>query len=351
MRLTKKLEAEILKAYHAYWDAYLKGDMRTLSYWMHDSIQMIGSGRGEFFNNKRKTIEYYKSTADQVAGKADMRNRKITVMSVGNEILINEECDFFVLIDSVWTFYGEGRVSTLFTKTNKGWKIIQEHGSMPDASTSGGEQVNTNKIKAENVRLKEAVKRRTLELEDKNHELEIETALERVRAVAMAMHKPQDLSVIGKTIFKELKSLGFVSIRNTEMVINNDEKETVKSYHYSDYGKEEIIEIDYKENPIVKKWANDLKKANDGFVPVSIPAKEIKQWKTYRKKLGYKSDPKMARANAVHYYSYSIGLGALSISSWDVLTGEQMQLLERFRNVFQLSYKRYIDIAKAEAQA
>src|SRR6185503_1259298 len=141
MKLNKKLEAEILKAYKEYWSAYLKGDMRTMSYWMHDNIQMIGSGRGEFFENKKETIKYYKSTADQVAGKADMRNRKISLLPVGDQVLVNEECDFFVLIDSVWTFYGEGRISTLFTKTNKGWRIIQDHGSIPDARTSEGEQV------------------------------------------------------------------------------------------------------------------------------------------------------------------------------------------------------------------
>ena len=113
MKLTKKLEAEILKAYNEYWNAYLKGDMRTMSYWMHDNIRMIGSGRGEVFENKKKTIKYYKSTADQVAGKADMRNRKISVLPIDDQILVNEECDFFVLMDSTWTFYGEGRISYL----------------------------------------------------------------------------------------------------------------------------------------------------------------------------------------------------------------------------------------------
>jgi phosphoglycerate-specific signal transduction histidine kinase len=143
-----------------------------------------------------------------VAGKADMRNRKITLLPVGDEILVNEECDFFVLIDSVWTFYGEGRISTLFTKTNKGWKIIQEHGSMPDARTSEGEQVNTDKIKAENIRLKDAVKRRTVELESKNRELEIETALEKVRTVAMSMKEPGDMLSVCKTISVQLAIIG-----------------------------------------------------------------------------------------------------------------------------------------------
>ena len=182
-------------------------------------------------------------------------------------------------------------------------------------------------------------------------EAQIELGLERVRAAAMAMHKLSDLSAIGKTIFSELKMLGFAGIRNTEIVINNDEQETVQSYHHSEYGKDEIIEINYKSNPIVKKWAKDLRKADNAFVPVSIPQKEIRSWDQYRKELGYKPDPKMAMAREVHYYSYSTGLGALSISTWQKLGGEEINILERFRNVFRLSYQRYIDIAKAEAQA
>lgn len=182
-------------------------------------------------------------------------------------------------------------------------------------------------------------------------EARIQTALERVRAVAMAMHKSEDLSAIGKTIFSELHSLGFTSIRNTEMVINNDEKETVTTYHYSDYGQEEIVEIDYKTNPIVKQWALDLRKAEDAFVPISIPETQMKSWNNYRIELGYKSDPKMSKAKVVYYYSYSIGLGALSISTWQTLSNEQIKILERFRNVFNLSYQRYVDIALAESQA
>jgi signal transduction histidine kinase len=187
--------------------------------------------------------------------------------------------------------------------------------------------------------------------EKQNRETQIELSLERVRASAMAMQKPEDLSAIARTIFTEFKSLDFESMRNTEVVINNYENETVITYHYSDYGGIEVIEVNYKENPIVKKWAEDLKKAEDAFVPVSIPESDIKSWDQYRLELGYQSDPKMADAKGVHYYSYSTGVGALSVSTWHVLSEEQIKILARFRNVFNLAYKRYADISFAKAQA
>jgi signal transduction histidine kinase len=182
-------------------------------------------------------------------------------------------------------------------------------------------------------------------------EARIETALERVRAVAMAMRKPEELAGIGEKLFTELKALEFTYLRNTEILINNDAKETVTSYYYSDYGITGNIEIDYKLNPTVQGWINDLKKADDAFAEVIIPENEMKAWRKYRKGIGYLPDPKLNKAKTVCYYSYSIGLGAISISSFKPVSADQIKILERFRNVFNLSYQRYIDISKAEEQA
>jgi signal transduction histidine kinase len=351
MKLTKKLEQEILKAYNDIWDAYLRGDMRTFASILDENCYIIGSAAGEVFSNKKAAVKYYKFTAEQITGKAQFRNRKINVMPADKGFMVNEGSDFYLLIDDHWTFYGPARISSLFHKKNNKWKVVHQHGSFPDSKTEEGEQVNTDKIKAENIQLRDAVKRRTEELENKNRELEIETALERVRAVAMAMRKPEDLSGTGEIFFTEFKSLGFAALRNTEIIIISDAKETLTSYYYSDYGVTGIVEVDYKSNPKVQSWVNQLKKANDAFAEVVITEKEIKAWRKYREEVGHLPDPKLNKAKAVYYYSYSIGMGGLSISTFKPASNEQIKILERFRNVFNLSYQRYIDIAKAEAQA
>jgi signal transduction histidine kinase len=181
-------------------------------------------------------------------------------------------------------------------------------------------------------------------------EAEIELALERVRAKTMAMRKPGDLSGIGETLYNQLKTLDFNQFRNAEIIINNDEKETILSY-YCDYGVCGTIEVNYKANPILKKWAEQLKESNDAFVEVCIPENEMTKWRKFREEIGYKPDLKLKKAKTVYYYSYSTGLGALSISSFNAISKEQIKILERFRNVFNLSYQRYIDIANAETQA
>ena len=181
-------------------------------------------------------------------------------------------------------------------------------------------------------------------------EAKLEASLEKVRAQAMAMHTTEELKSVGETIYHELESLGFSDIRNTEIIINHDEKQTIVSY-YCDYGVCGTIEVGYKTNPILHQWANDLKKASDAFVPVVISEKEMPGWRKFREEIGYLPDEKLNAASSVYYYSYSTGLGALSVSSFIPASDEQMKMLERFRNVFALAYRRYVDVALAEAQA
>jgi len=253
MKLTKKLEAEILKAYTEIWDAYLKGDMRTFASMLDENCYIIGSAAGEVFSNKKAAVKYYKSTAEQITGKAEFRNRKINVMPVEKGFMVNEGSDFYLLIDGRWTFYGPARISSLFHKKNNKWKVIHQHGSFPDSKTEEGEQVNADKIKAENIQLRDAVKRRTEELENKNHELEIETSLEKVRTVAMGMRKPEDFPDVCEVLFKELQSLGFKELRNAMVNIHNDEKRSFVNYDYSDEIGKSITSLSYNEHPVIKK--------------------------------------------------------------------------------------------------
>jgi hypothetical protein len=45
------------------------------------------------------------------------------------------------------------------------------------------------------------------------------------------------------------------------------------------------------------------------------------------------------------------GTGSIGISTFGAIGKEKKAVLKRFSNVFQLSYQRHVDIAKAEAQA
>ncbi len=350
MKLTKETENEVLKVYNTWLHAYLTGDVKTYDQYLDDAYHFIGSTNNEEFLSREATTKFFEDTAEQFAGKTELRNESKTLEQFGELIFITHFFDAWFLSEADWVYYGRFRFSSVLRNNKEGWRFIYQHFSMPDSKAQEGETIGYDQISAENLQLREAIKRRTIELENKHRELEIETALERVRAVSMSMHRSSDLAMIGEVIFNELKDLGFADLRNTEVVINHDKKNYITSYYYSDYGVTGVVDLDYKGNPVLEKWASDLQKADDAFAEVTIPHNEIKQWIKYRDSLGYVPDPKLKTANSVYYYSYSIGLGALSISSFSPISAIQLKTLQRFRNVFNLSYQRYVDIEKAEAQ-
>ena len=351
MNLTKKLKSKILKVYNTYWDSYFKGDMRTFASLLHKNVQLIGSSKNEVFSNKRSAMKFYKATSRQVAGKAGMQNRKISMQVVGNNVLVIEQSDFYAIIDNEWSFYGNGRISTLLNKTDNGWKIIHEHGSLPDSKAGEGEQLNTEKIKAENIRLRDAIKRRTVELEVKNRKLEIEAALERVRTVAMGMHKSEDLLKICEVSYKEFQKSGFKNLRAVLIHIHDDEKRSFTDYDYTELLGGQISILSYDAHPMVLNYLNQLKSAEDAFAEAVLIGEDLESWKNVRIITGQKDDPRLYNADALYYYGYSIGIGDFTISTLKPIDQSEIKILKRFRNVFDLAYRRYTDIARAEAQA
>ena len=74
-------------------------------------------------------------------------------------------------------------------------------------------------------------------------------------------------------------------------------------------------------------------------------------WRDHRKKTNQLPDPKLDEATSAYYYFYSIGTGALGVTAYSPLTEDDLLVFKRFRNVFELAYRRYVDIEQAEAQA
>ena len=352
MKLTKKLEAEILKIYQAYWEAYLNGDMKTFASFLDDNLTVYGTAESEIFRTKKDAVKFYTATADQMTGKADFRKRKISVKTVGDTIVINELNQLYVLIEKEWTFYGQARITAIFEHKDNTWKLVHQHGSFPDSRTEEGEQIAAEKIKEENQQLREAVKRRTIELENKNRELEIETSLERVRTVAMGMKKPDDMLDMCQVISEQLKNLGVAEIRNIQTAIINANKEAYLNYEYFRLQKKKIITaVEYRKQKDIHAFVKRMLKDPEGFFTTQFKGASLKQWIQYQEKTGQFVEPATKKAASLHYYFYSIGPGALGISTYAPLTKDAIALFKRFRNVFQLAYRRFIDIEKAIAQA
>ncbi len=351
MKLTKKLEAEILKVYNAYWDNYLKGDAQAIPPLLDDNYTQFGSAEGEVFYHKKDALQFIHDTIDQVAGKLEMRKRATKLEQQDNAILILEQCDLYVLADGDWIFYSRFRASTLMQEKQEGWKIIHQHSSFPDTKAEEGQNIAIDKIAEENLMLREAIKRRTVELENRNKDLEIEASLERIRTVAMGMRKADDLLNICKIMFQELQSLGFNQLRNTLIHTFVDEQDYFIDYDYSDSFGGKITRIPYSGNPLIERFIKEIRKSNDAFTELVVTGTELDEWREFRKAGGQIDDPRLNNASSVYYYYYSIEAGDVGVSAFSPISENQITILKRFRNVFDFAYRRYTDIEKAEAQA
>jgi len=351
MKLTKQLKAEIADLYEAFWGALFYADIDIYSHFLDEDYRLIGTTEQEFFFSKAEAVRFLKATADQLAGNLERRNSRHKIEIIDNLVFITDQFDAYVLIDDKWSFYEKTRVTTLLQEKKDGWKIIQQHFSFPDNKAGSGQTIGLEKIAKENLQLKEAIRRRTIELELKNKELEIEFSLERVRAVAMGMKQPADMLEVCEVITRELISLGVGPIRNIQTAVIDTEKETYQNYEYYQVAREKLVTtVAYKEHPTIHAFVKRMVKDPEGFYARRMIGEGLKKWLKYQAKAGQFVDPTSTKVASLHYYFYSIGSGALGITTYAPLSKEAIGLFKRFRNVFQLAYARFIDIQQAVAQ-
>jgi signal transduction histidine kinase len=340
------------KVYDTYWASYLKGDVVTFTFSIDETYEMIGTSETEVCHSKEEGIRFFEAQMKEVVGKTEIRNREIVAIPVNNLVLINEHSDIYVLVDSAWIFYSKIRISTLLRETETGWKVMQQHGSLPDMRVQEGETMAIEKINRENIELRDAIKRRTAELERKNHELEIEAALERVRTIAMGMKKPGDLLDVCRTISEQLELLHIGNIRNVQVAIVDEPKRIYANYQYfTAYTKGIFEETEYEENFASLAMVTEMQKSANAFFIGSIKGDELIKFREWRNEYKQFPDPILDQSTELFYYFYSIGQGGLGLTTYQTINENELEIFKRFHLVFKLAYSRFMDIQKAEAQA
>ena len=208
MKLTKKTNVAILKVYDTWLHSYLNGDVKTYDKYLDDEYHFIGSTDNEEFLNRKDTTNFFEATADQLAGKCQLKNEKRTLEKFGELVFVTHLFDAWFLNGKEWSYYGRFRFTSALQEKKEGWRFIYQHFSTTDSKTDEGETLGFDKVNAENQELREAIKRRTVELEAKNRELEIEASLERVRSRSMGMQKSEELKDVIQVLYVQFVQLG-----------------------------------------------------------------------------------------------------------------------------------------------
>ncbi|HTK81343.1 MAG TPA: ATP-binding protein [Bacteroidota bacterium] len=187
-------------------------------------------------------------------------------------------------------------------------------------------------------------------IEGQERELALEAALERVRTVAMGMKKGDDLLNVCEVLFKELRSLDIGALRNAMINIHDDEKRQLVDYDYSDSEGKTVTTFAYDLHPIITRQVRETRAADDAFIEFALSGEELNEFRELRVRNGEQDDHRLDKIASLNYYFYSIGTGSIGISTFGPINADKQLMLKRFRNVFSLSYQRYIDISNAEAQ-
>ncbi|TXE20049.1 hypothetical protein ES692_01970 [Psychroserpens burtonensis] len=360
MQLTTILKKEILNNYDTWLDSYLNGDVTTYDSYFDDAYHFIGSTNNEEFLNRKDTTKFFKATAEQFSGKTDLRNETTTLELFGELVFITHVFDAWFLNGNDWTYYARFRFSSVLKKKKDGWKFIYQHFSIADSKTDEGETIGFDKVNLENQELREAIKRRTFELEKKNRELEVEGALERIRAQAVAMQKSSDLLDIVVTMRNEFIKLGHEAHYFWHMMwLPETYEKAMTSGDGSKIGF--VMELPrhlHGDIPQLAKW----EKSKTPTVVHAMTTKKAIDYVNKMVALGdfQNIDPQapteddIKHIGGLTFIMARTSHGEIGYSLPGVVKNppkEDLELLERFADAFDLAHRRFLDLQKAEKQA
>src|SRR6056297_278961 len=361
MKLTSSQEAEIWQVYDTWLSAYLNADVKTYDAYLDDDYHFIGSTNNEEFLKRTDATMFFEQTGEQFAGIMDLRN-EIKILEVfDTSIFITHFCDVWFINDEDRTYYGRFRLSSVMQKKNEGWRFIYQHFSMPDSKSDEGESIGFDKVNAENIELKEAIKRRTIELENKNRELEIESALERVRSASMAMQHPDDLDNVNKELLTQLQKLQIDGLSGVSIWLIDDEG-LVTAWDLSSPGNmgdpnSAMVRYDSNKFDILGEPWRMLQNSDDDYFLLDYSAeklqKAIKEWAQVDQEVADGFRNALLNGSLKHQWNpiarHSNGI--LSIDLVKPPADDTKEIVTKMAGAFSLAYRRFLDLQKAEAQA
>jgi len=247
------------------------------------------------------------------------------------------------------------RNTIIFQYENNCWKIVHTHCSKPNDNLGDKNTLHVKEWQIEKAKLEQLVREKTKDLEQKNQELEIETALERVRAKTMEMHKSTELFEVATLVFQQIKKLNN-TVNGTSIVFCQKDNpvgefwqgttikmkyeplfmehdiDSVMQNLYNAWKRKELLHTEIRKGEEVEEHFQSLSK--------------IPMFKE-RLRLAEKAGWRIPLIQKWHSAYFKYGYLQVTTSTPD----SRINILPRFASVFEQCYTRFLDLQKAEAQA
>jgi len=360
MKPTKKREKEVIEVYDKWMYSYLNGDVETYDSYLDTNFHFIGSTDNEEFLNRKDTTKFFEATAEQLSGKSQIRNETKIVEQFGELIFITHLFDAWFLNVEEWNYYGRFRFSNILEQNEKSWHFVYQHYSTPDVKAQEGETIGFEQISKENLELREAIKRRTIELEIKNRELEIEGALERIRTKALAMNITDDLLDVVVTLRTEFVKLGYEAQYFWHMMwLPETYEKAMTSGDGSKIGF--VMSLPrhlHGDIPLLADW----EQSNNATVVYPMNAKAAISYVDKMMNLGdfKKIDPQaptpddITNIGGLTFIMARTSHGEIGYSLPGIVEHppkENLQILVKFAKAFDLAHHRFLELQKSARQA
>ncbi len=199
------------------------------------------------------------------------------------------------------------------------------------------------------------LQKQNCEIEAQNAQVQIEIALERVRSKTMAMHSSQDVAETVATMFDELVKLGIEkNVRCGIGIIDDTARIELWTAFINPDGQISLImgSLDMTIFPMLQSLYNAWKNKEEYFFYEMAGDDLIAYYQAINDAPDYPTRFDIASLPARQFhYDFFFPEGTIFAFSPEPLTPAATQIFKRFAGVFGLTYRRYLDLQKAEAQA
>ncbi len=190
--------------------------------------------------------------------------------------------------------------------------------------------------------------------EHQHKEAQMELALERVRARALAMQQPEELKEVADVLRNEMGKLGIEELETCSIYINDESAEKAECwYAIKDVRESEktlvndYFALNLKETWVGKKMLK-FYQSQDTQVSIVMKGNPRIEWIRYCEERsvplrGYYGEVIPDRI----YHLYKFSHGAIGVATPDNISDENWGLLKRAASVFSLAYSRFKDLTQA----
>jgi signal transduction histidine kinase len=193
--------------------------------------------------------------------------------------------------------------------------------------------------------------------EGQAREAQIETALERVRSRTMAMRRGDELSDTSTVFFEQISALG-IKPRSCGFLIMHEESESIEDWssNADSLGKPFLISgtFRFNQHPMIANVVNAWRRGDSVFVGELHGEDLQKYYRAVTNTITKSKEIKekvLAVATSEYTNSFYFEYGMLYVLTPTPLPEHERNMIQRFAGVFKLTYRRFLDLQKAEGQA